>query len=502
MECPICSEIVSEKKISKLECCDSLICQCCCFNHIKSIICEGLTGDGRTCMKCPFSPLCKAELSDEIIRMTIHSKYKIPVVSDVTRSFYDALMTIRRVWQCMELFPLRRFRKSALLRNMTFVASIVFIVKAVQRPDLMFLLIAISAYVLSSNKQRDSFSVILHSFLIFHLGLQWFNPSLFLLLLFFYRSAAKMFHSICPDGISYWLYRTLVTWNTEERKYLALYSRWSLTVAINKEFGIDDCTESSTTGSGTNYQDAKSMYTQVLKCPRPNCDCVWLHSRPYYNHKMKNENTRFFNYSSSASCKNKNSMQGVPRSLSSRFFLRATGWFYNPIDQQIEEALANTCGCTTDHWVTAQEIPSHKGDTRRRNSLCQKDGRYSCCPNCKYEFCGLCLLPWTSRPPRSTKSSARISHFSVMCNIYGNEIAKVLPEEEEYFSVAKDIDVKCCPKCSLRTEKTHGCNHMVCPCGSHWCYICEERWHNKHYTCREGHTFHRNQLIRDACILM
>lgn len=32
--------------------------------------------------------------------------------------------------------------------------------------------------------------------------------------------------------------------------------------------------------------------------------------------------------------------------------------------------------------------------------------------------------------------------------------------------------VKPCPGCNVMTVKDGGCNHMSCPCGTHWCYIC------------------------------
>lgn len=31
---------------------------------------------------------------------------------------------------------------------------------------------------------------------------------------------------------------------------------------------------------------------------------------------------------------------------------------------------------------------------------------------------------------------------------------------------------KKCPRCEIPTIKTTGCDHMTCPCGSHWCYHC------------------------------
>ncbi|EWC46557.1 hypothetical protein DRE_04280 [Drechslerella stenobrocha 248] len=35
---------------------------------------------------------------------------------------------------------------------------------------------------------------------------------------------------------------------------------------------------------------------------------------------------------------------------------------------------------------------------------------------------------------------------------------------------------KQCPSCTVMTLKTAGCNHITCPCGAHWCYICGEKF--------------------------
>ena len=29
-----------------------------------------------------------------------------------------------------------------------------------------------------------------------------------------------------------------------------------------------------------------------------------------------------------------------------------------------------------------------------------------------------------------------------------------------------------CPGCKVATIKSHGCDHMTCPCGVHWCFEC------------------------------
>lgn len=36
------------------------------------------------------------------------------------------------------------------------------------------------------------------------------------------------------------------------------------------------------------------------------------------------------------------------------------------------------------------------------------------------------------------------------------------------------ISIPLCPGCGVATKKTAGCDHITCPCGTHWCYACGE----------------------------
>ncbi|KXX83063.1 E3 ubiquitin-protein ligase itt1 [Madurella mycetomatis] len=50
--------------------------------------------------------------------------------------------------------------------------------------------------------------------------------------------------------------------------------------------------------------------------------------------------------------------------------------------------------------------------------------------------------------------------------------ARMLAVEERGGKVQKPQEVKHCPGCDVATVKTFGCDHMSCPCGTHWCYRC------------------------------
>lgn len=70
----------------------------------------------------------------------------------------------------------------------------------------------------------------------------------------------------------------------------------------------------------------------------------------------------------------------------------------------------------------------------------------------------------------------------------------------------RNYDVKTCPDCFKSIMKDRGCNHMICVCGYHFCWICLEKWDGhkdffncenlilvgteiKHYKCFQTNTF-------------
>jgi len=54
--------------------------------------------------------------------------------------------------------------------------------------------------------------------------------------------------------------------------------------------------------------------------------------------------------------------------------------------------------------------------------------------------------------------------------------------ERMYKFWAKDKNIQKCPKCKIRVEKDHGCNHMKCTlCGYQWCWICGREYSENHF---------------------
>lgn len=72
--CPICcDDEKSSKRLKLLKCCGQQVCHDCVYEHIKNVLQEGLTGDGRKTLVCPMG--CGKDLTDKVIRSSIRRKH-------------------------------------------------------------------------------------------------------------------------------------------------------------------------------------------------------------------------------------------------------------------------------------------------------------------------------------------------------------------------------------------------------------------------------------------
>jgi len=68
---------------------------------------------------------------------------------------------------------------------------------------------------------------------------------------------------------------------------------------------------------------------------------------------------------------------------------------------------------------------------------------------------------------RSCLRCCRRAHPGVLCSV--SVAGQEGPNPQEILSLIKK---QACPGCGMHTVKDHGCNHMVCPCSEHWCWLC------------------------------
>ena len=79
------------------------------------------------------------------------------------------------------------------------------------------------------------------------------------------------------------------------------------------------------------------------------------------------------------------------------------------------------------------------------------------CPLCKKSYCLKCKSEW---------------HENKTCKEYQLSIKK--DDDIKFEEFVKGNNYKKCPKCKRWVEKISGCNHIICPCGIHFCYGCGE----------------------------
>jgi len=213
----------------------------------------------------------------------------------------------------------------------------------------------------------------------------------------------------------------------EERRDLERYEKWSVAS------GLKD--NPTTSGDDNN--------TVILQhCPAPDCGYTWMVADPSERRRKQAHEQR-------------------------RVFL----WYASPRPER-----SPSC-----QWVEAEFLhfggrsaPPPPVDWDDEGSL--QDGRRMVCAKCHYCFCGLCRQPW---------KFLQHAHASRSCQAY----RRALPPTREAHDVALlTVGARVCPGCHTITSRIDGCNHMTCPCGKEWCYVCGANWNALHYSCRQGPT--------------
>ncbi|XP_009769156.1 E3 ubiquitin-protein ligase RSL1-like [Nicotiana sylvestris] len=94
--------------------------------------------------------------------------------------------------------------------------------------------------------------------------------------------------------------------------------------------------------------------------------------------------------------------------------------------------------------------------------------RESECPSCWRLFCAQCKVPW---------------HCGVEC-VEFQQLNSDERDREDLMvrELAKAKEWTRCPYCKYFVEKTEGCLHMTCRCGSQFCYKCGVIW-TIHHAC-------------------
>jgi hypothetical protein len=109
----------------------------------------------------------------------------------------------------------------------------------------------------------------------------------------------------------------------------------------------------------------------------------------------------------------------------------------------------------------------------------KKDQSIVWCPNVK------CSFPFSLEMPRSIVSCSTIAcpqcqtDICLLCHAshpgsscYRYNLKKNIENDQKLKNWAVKNGATQCPKCKITIERIEGCDHMTCPCGYEFCYVC------------------------------
>ena len=79
------------------------------------------------------------------------------------------------------------------------------------------------------------------------------------------------------------------------------------------------------------------------------------------------------------------------------------------------------------------------------------------CPVCDVAACISCAVAW---------------HDHLTCQQYQHWRTENAQGDSALQELAQREGWKDCPRCKFYIERSEGCNHLTCTCGTHFCYLC------------------------------
>lgn len=90
------------------------------------------------------------------------------------------------------------------------------------------------------------------------------------------------------------------------------------------------------------------------------------------------------------------------------------------------------------------------------------------CPSCRKQLCTSCRTLW---------------HKNQSCEEFQDNVRRTPSEDTILLNLAEEAKWRQCPQCRQLIELAHGCYHIVCKCGHHFCYKCGCSYTNRHKSC-------------------
>ncbi|KAL8767703.1 MAG: hypothetical protein Q9209_005883 [Squamulea sp. 1 TL-2023] len=131
-------------------------------------------------------------------------------------------------------------------------------------------------------------------------------------------------------------------------------------------------------------------------------------------------------------------------------------WCQGPARSKKTEALDRDDDLASGDETQEELALGQQEDNNGPSGQSQSTDRLAICTECTYAFCKVCKAGWHGD--------------FIVCD--PKRKAKLTAEEEASEEYIR-LHTSHCPTCNAKSQKTHGCNHMICiKCNTHFCYLC------------------------------
>lgn len=124
-------------------------------------------------------------------------------------------------------------------------------------------------------------------------------------------------------------------------------------------------------------------------------------------------------------------------------------------DQPIPDDLADYPDSEPDVDLI-KDVRNTDGLDEAKSAQAAKADRIEICSQCEFAFCNVCFAGWHGEFARC----------------FPRDPKELSPEDQASYDYMRQ-HTSPCPSCGSGTQKSHGCNHMICyTCKTHFCYLC------------------------------
>ncbi|KAI0084695.1 hypothetical protein BDY19DRAFT_969625 [Irpex rosettiformis] len=150
-----------------------------------------------------------------------------------------------------------------------------------------------------------------------------------------------------------------------------------------------------------------------------------------------------------------------------------TTWKVGITDDIAARVLSEKAMVTWHHQKLLDSLPRIYCPNKKCSTLVQAhedpNEPQAQCPACNMLMCVPCRVLW---------------HEDMTCEEFqALPLDERSPEDQQALQLMRAQHWRRCPQCQIIVELEHGCNHITCRCGTHFCFKCGAKWDTEEYQC-------------------